>query len=339
MPKKLPQGGEVSIFCHALVRLSQLRSIATQKLCSSRLRRNPAALAATVADLGRRLDRLVEAFAPVISFEKTPEMSCSAAGMNAIQTLYLYYAYYDLVFEIHGPLALPWLEHTFQGHVPALSLRRSRDMVAQASRKAIVATGRMQINSCTPKRCAELQIPFRCFGFTVLNVHTRVAVYGPLNAFVHLFLQIMLDPASPSAPPDFSLMEVGLTHFTFLKNATNYDVNLRLIQEMTACSSEALKRASRSIYHRQASPGTSTYSSSTTGKRPTNAVIERVESSPRLPSLVSTPSPGPRSALKIQTHCLTVSRTLHPWIFLTLTGTRGCKNPLYYLNIRSSWTL
>lgn len=173
----------------------------------------------------------------------------------------------------------------------------------------------------------------------MLNVHIRVAVYGPLNAFVHLFLQIMLDPASPSAPPDVSLMEVGLAHFTFLKNATNYDVNLRLVQEMTTCSSEALKRANKSIYHREASPGTSTYSSSTTGKRPTNAVIERVELSSRLPSLVSVHYPGPSSAVKIQANCLTVSRTRHPLIFLILTGTRGCKNPLHILNIRSSWTL
>ncbi|KAJ9610300.1 hypothetical protein H2200_005077 [Cladophialophora chaetospira] len=143
-----------TIYCHMLIKLMQLSSTAKKRLSSARgLRQTPEQLIETVHDLGAKLDELKSSTQHQFCLDGPLEVSQLPNDLTLRQAQSLQYHYFCLVLDINTPLAYPWSGIcTYAKHNKSAfdQIKISLNLVAEASRSAILATRQIRIDaSCS----------------------------------------------------------------------------------------------------------------------------------------------------------------------------------------------
>ena len=138
-------------YCHMLIELTRLSSIATQRLSNAQaMRQSAIQLVKVIGDLSQRLDELKRSFRHILSLGEPVDSSRLPGGLALHQALALQYTYFCLVLDIHTPLTYPWSGIFTQAErrSEAFSqVENSCAVVIKVSRAAILTTRQNQTNA------------------------------------------------------------------------------------------------------------------------------------------------------------------------------------------------
>jgi len=138
-----------------LIKFAQLSSAVVSKLSSVRaFRQKPEVLVKTVCELDEQLHTLKSSVQPILTLD-TPldAVGSLPSGITLQQALYLHFAYYCTILDIHTALTLPWSRSILgltRHHPLADQIKKSAGIVAKTSRIAILATKHVHIDANTP---------------------------------------------------------------------------------------------------------------------------------------------------------------------------------------------
>lgn len=109
-------------------------------------------LVQTVRELDKRLEALKDSLQQTVPLDSPVDPSNLPPGLCLDQVLYIRFAYYSTVFDIHTPLTYPWSQVIFYSkQQPNLhtQVTRSVQIVAETSRATILATKYIHIDPNT----------------------------------------------------------------------------------------------------------------------------------------------------------------------------------------------
>lgn len=156
VPALAPAQSSVNVFyCHTLISFARFASHVAKKLSSVQaFRQGSETLVKTVSELDEQLTILEKSIGPPFCRGAPVDNSSSLPhGMTLQQTIYVRYAYFGVLFDLHTTLTCPWildiLDSTQQ---PALrcQIEKSNLIVVQSCRDAILATKHVHIDASTP---------------------------------------------------------------------------------------------------------------------------------------------------------------------------------------------
>lgn len=142
------------IYCMSVGKLSQLISLVMRKSSSvAALQRSPQDLVSEVTDLERQRNTLQSFIMQYIPLDSPTSAASPSSGLNTWQTLYIRMLYYVLVASIHTVFTNPWsrcaLKPASHSEVK-VQVEKSINIVADASRNAILTSQDIRINASTP---------------------------------------------------------------------------------------------------------------------------------------------------------------------------------------------
>ena len=132
------------------IKMTQILSRAYKRLSSARaLRQSTKELVEAVTELDQEVNALKRSIEHVISLDEPLDTFPASAKMSMFQSTLIYFVYYELLFEIHSPLMLPWVGHTSARHLQAFQseFERSCSIVAETARAAILASRFVHLNA------------------------------------------------------------------------------------------------------------------------------------------------------------------------------------------------
>lgn len=131
------------------IKMCQILSRAYKRLSSARaLRQSAKELITAVSELDEEVNVLKRSVEHIIMFDEPLDSLSTPLCMSFYHIVILYFLYYSLVLEIHGPLMLPWSEASsrqFQPFQP--QVERSCSIVAQIARAAILGSRFIQLDA------------------------------------------------------------------------------------------------------------------------------------------------------------------------------------------------
>lgn len=143
-----------AVYCNILIRLAQLSSLAAKRLSSVQaFRQRPEILVGAVSELDEELTTLKRSIEPILCLGSPLDLNKLPMGMSLQQTIYLQYAYFNTVFDIHTVLTYPWSQSILglaQHSTLRSQVERSIHVVAEACREAILATKYIHVDASTP---------------------------------------------------------------------------------------------------------------------------------------------------------------------------------------------
>lgn len=148
-------GSSVNIFyCDTLIRLAQISSLACKKVFSYQaVQKGCRAVIGALANLDDQLQALKLIVEPILRLDCPVDPKNLPSSLSLQQTIYLHYAYYNTVLDIHTVLTIPWLQN-IQGLTHDLpsprQVQKSTEVVAKTCRDAILSTTHMQLDASTP---------------------------------------------------------------------------------------------------------------------------------------------------------------------------------------------
>lgn len=148
-------GSSANLFyCDTLVRLAQLSSLACKRAFSYQaFHKGAKALVEAVAELDELLQALKSSIQHILTLDTPVDPNHLPSSLSLQQTLYLQYAYFNTVLDVHTVLALPWSQNILGlRSEPSLGslLERSTQIVAKACQDAILATKYIHLDASTP---------------------------------------------------------------------------------------------------------------------------------------------------------------------------------------------
>lgn len=155
VPTTAPPKSSVNVFyCQTLISLAKLSSLVAKKLSSvEAFRRGPETLANTVSELEEQLTAVKSSAEPILKLGAPPDHSRLPHSMSVQQVVYVQYAYFSTLFDIHTALTCPWTQNILgRTKLPKLraQVERSTQVVALSCREAILATKHIHIDASTP---------------------------------------------------------------------------------------------------------------------------------------------------------------------------------------------
>ena len=156
-PSACTAGSALNVdYCLALIRLAQLSSNVMRRLSSVRsLRLNAQAIVETVSQLQQRANAIKDEIEITngLSLGQSIKVGQLPAHLSLEQVLYLQYAYFNALLDIHTVLACPWSRAlvALQPHATfRTQVETSMKMVAETSRSAVLATKDIPVSRPTP---------------------------------------------------------------------------------------------------------------------------------------------------------------------------------------------
>lgn len=155
VPTTAPPQSSMNVFyCRTLIALAQSSSNVAKKLSSVQaFRQGPERLVEIVSELDEQLNDLKRSLHPSLCLGSTWDPLNLPEGMSLQQVVYIQYAYYGVLFDIHTALTCPWTQSILDlTQQPALrhQVERSNHIVAQSCRDAILATKYINLDASTP---------------------------------------------------------------------------------------------------------------------------------------------------------------------------------------------
>lgn len=155
MPTVPMVGSSANLFyCDTLVRLAQLSSLACKRAFSYQaFHRGAKSLVEAVGELHILLQDLKSSILHIFNLDAPVDPSNLPSLLSLHQVVYLQYAYFNTVLDIHTVVALPWSQNMLGlRSEPSLSsqLERSTQIVAKTCQDAILATKNIHLDASTP---------------------------------------------------------------------------------------------------------------------------------------------------------------------------------------------
>jgi hypothetical protein len=155
IPTSAPPGCIVNVlYCTMLIKYAQLSSMVTERLSSVQtFRQGPEEIIKTVCELDEHLHDMKDSMQHILSLDAPLDPSNLPHGITLQQALYMQHAYYGTRFDIHTVLTYPWFYSILSStQHPAFrsQMEKSSEIVANASRAAILATKYIHIDANCP---------------------------------------------------------------------------------------------------------------------------------------------------------------------------------------------
>jgi hypothetical protein len=194
-----------------------------------------------VAELDAQLEALKNSKEDIFPLDTPFNPLRPPANLSHQQAKYLQYAYYNTVLDIHTALTNPWSQSAL-GLVNDLSLGQqvalSSQKVAQTCRNAIVATQDIQIEASTPHPYVDKLI-LKQIRLLTRNAY-RLTFFGPMNAFINLFIHVLKFSHIPKIQSDVALLNVCAGHFARLEFATESQLSSAFATDVAALARKAI---------------------------------------------------------------------------------------------------
>ncbi|KEF56925.1 uncharacterized protein A1O9_07115 [Exophiala aquamarina CBS 119918] len=213
VPNTLSPGENINIpFTTICVKLHQILSHAYKRLSTARaLQQSTAELLKAVTELDQELVTFKQSIEHLITLDEPLDEQRVLATMPTFQLLMLHFLYYGLLFEIHGPLMLPWFDCTMIKQLESFrsQVDRSCALVAKTARAAILATRLVRLDANCP----------------------------------------VLDPTSETVQSDLKLMEIAAGYGSRVEFESDGSISCTFIREFTHFAYTAVDRAKLHLSH------------------------------------------------------------------------------------------
>ena len=155
IPQTLTPGSSANVFYYdTLIRLAQLSSQAYHKIFSYQALQNISqALVGEITSLDAQLESLKRSKEHVFRLDAPIDPNELPTCLSLHRAIYLQYAYYVTLLDIHTILAIPWSQNILVSmHEPSLAVQRERSTqkVARTCRDIILTTTHMNFDASTP---------------------------------------------------------------------------------------------------------------------------------------------------------------------------------------------
>ncbi|EXJ71827.1 uncharacterized protein A1O5_04328 [Cladophialophora psammophila CBS 110553] len=227
IPTSVPEGSTINPhFFQHVIRHAQISSEISKRLYTVKAKRQtPHETLLVVKDLEARLHKWRESLPSC--FQSSPPFKNLDLPPNThlFHVIYLHFSYYGSLITIHTAFCYPWSRpSTGDNRGPNLQAQRqqSLEVVADASRKIIVATQRLEVSAASP---------------------VWLTFYYPLTGLINLFIYILQNPTQPTVNEDLPLMEVIVGHFGYLEYASNSELLFPFPREIVSYARMVVKHA------------------------------------------------------------------------------------------------
>ncbi|KIV97273.1 hypothetical protein PV10_01041 [Exophiala mesophila] len=216
------------IFSSICIRLAQISRRVYRRLSSARaLQQSTKELVRAVSELDNELDQYQRSISSLVSLEQALDPLAVSTVLPVNLVILLKYLYYSILFAIHTPLVLPWLNQNKLDRPEDFEqqVEYSCQTVAKAARAAILNTRFIHLDASTP---------------------VLLAIFVPNSSILALFLHILKNPCAPSVQSDIVLMDIASGFLSRLLLATDCTLSLSFITELPQHARAAQRAAEES---------------------------------------------------------------------------------------------
>ncbi|KAK5199661.1 hypothetical protein LTR92_000202 [Exophiala xenobiotica] len=229
VPTTAPRGGAANVaYCQVLIRLAKVSSLAAKSLSSVQAcRQRPNQLLKTVRELDEQLIALRSEYKSTLRLEPRMQSSRGAPALSRQQTVYVQYAYYNAVFDVHTIFTYPWSQSVLglmQHPELAEQVEHSTQVVCATARDANLAMHHIEVDASTP---------------------LLLSFFGPIYALINLFIHTLQNPTHSRVQSDLALMEASAGHFARLQFTTDFEISFPFTRALVELARDAVQLAGK----------------------------------------------------------------------------------------------
>ncbi|KAK5304001.1 hypothetical protein LTR99_004457 [Exophiala xenobiotica] len=229
VPTTAPRGGAANVaYCQVLIRLAKVSSLAAKSLSSVQAcRQRPNQLLKTVRELDEQLIALRSEYKSTLRLEPRMQSSRGAPALSRQQTVYVQYAYYNAVFDVHTIFTYPWSQSVLglmQHPELVEQVEHSTQVVCATARDANLAMHHIEVDASTP---------------------LLLSFFGPIYALINLFIHTLQNPTHSRVQSDLALMEASAGHFARLQFTTDFEISFPFTRALVELARDAVQLAGK----------------------------------------------------------------------------------------------